>query len=88
MINFLAQELINIFVSSFVDMSTPFSTMRVMKPVAAIITLSISFFTESWSTLGQERFLNTRHDVLLTTLVAAGGLLLSTLKVCAPSPPK
>ncbi|KAG0590193.1 hypothetical protein M758_1G078000 [Ceratodon purpureus] len=64
-------------------MSTPFSTMRVMKPVAAIVTLTISYFTESWGTLAEHSSLNSKRNVFLTTLVAAGGLILSTMKSVA-----
>lgn len=55
--------------------------MRVMKPVAAIVTLTISYFTESWGTLAEHSSLNSKRNVFLTTLVAAGGLILSTMKV-------
>jgi hypothetical protein len=57
----------------------------VTKPVAAIITLAISYFTESWGSLGQHSLLDSGLNIFLTTLVAAGGLVLSTMKVQIPS---
>lgn len=62
-------------------MATPFSTMRVMKPVMAVVTFAISYKTESWNMVGKGPLFDTNLKIATFILVAAGGLALAMMKV-------